>query len=537
MTFPVLAFFSRTMRVQARSWRTYAFRGALALLLWAILGFNHATRLISNAPGRAFFRGLVVANLWVLCTVALVYFATAITEEKEEMTIGLLRLAGLNPLSILMGKSTSRLLAMGMLLLVQLPFAVLAVTLGGVSITQVVAAYVMLLAFTWFLCNLSLVCSVVTNRGRSAGGLAGLALIAFFLVPWVVQGLVTEFVVNRGIWKDVLPARFILTACRSVINTSPFTRVEEVMRIGFAGPVIGYQVIASFIWGLAFFLLAWGLFGPCTRRQKLASPARGPIPKSGVLLRPLGVGRAWRNALAWKEYHFMTGGKIKIIVKSVLFALALVAVGALMYGIETDFGTKRRPPRMEEVREMTGVTLTVSILLITILEMGVYASRLFSSEVKWKTLSAVMGLPTSVGRLVWDKIKGCVPTFAPNLALLCVAVFLGREPIGDVLWSILSEEAGFMGCVYLCAQVPLFLNLTAFLSLYVKWGALVLAAMLQFIAQYMVVAFLAALTVSTGGPDIFVGVMLFMSTASIGLAFMFGFLMTVRLAELAAREA
>jgi len=539
MTFPVLAFFARTMREQARSWRTYAFRGVLGLLLWVILGFNHAARLLSNAPGREFFAALVWADIWVLGTVALVYFATAITEEKEEMTLGLLKMAGLNPLSILMGKSTSRLLAMGMLLLVQLPFAVLAVTLGGVSIVQVLAAYLMLIAFAWFLCNLALLCSVVAQRGRSAAALAVAALVAFLLLPWAVSGLVSEFLVNRGGWTDEqLLIKAVTGACESMIATSPFTRVEEIMRIGFAGPVVGYQAVASFFWGLAFFLLSWVLFNPCTRRQKLASPARGLIPKSGILLRPLGVGRTWRSALAWKEFHFMTGGKAQIVLKSIVFALALVAVGALMYGLATDFGTRKRPPDMEDVRQTTGIALVVGILLVTVIEMGVYASRLFSSEVKWKTLSGVMGLPVSVGSLVWDKIKGCVPTFMPNLVLFCVGVFLGREPIAEFLTEVLGEEEGFAAFIYLCGQFLLFLNLTAFLSLYVKWGAFALAALLQIIGQQLVIMFLAVLTMGSGfGADAFIGFTMFMTLLTLGLAFLFGVLTTTRLATLAGREA
>ena len=540
MTFPVLAFFSRTMRVQARSSRTYAFRGTLALLLWTMLGFSHAARLGSNAPGLQFFRALISTNLWVLCTVALVYFATAITEEKEEMTLGLLKLAGLNPLSILMGKSTSRLLGMGMLLLVQVPFAVLAVTLGGVSIDQVLAAYLMLLAFTWFLCNLALLCSVVAPRSRSGAALAGFLFIAFLLLPLAIQGASSLLIHKRMLVDGGAIAEGVAACCASMVDTSPFTRYGEIMRIGFAGPIIGHQAIASLIWGLGFFLLSWALFGPCTRRQKRASPARGLIPKSGFLLRPLGVGRTWRHALAWKEFHFMAGGKIQIIVKAVLFALAVVVTGALAYGIDTEFGIKRGRADWNKVRDGTGVMLTVGILLITALEMGVHASRIFSSEVKWKTLSGVMGLPISVGRFVWDKIRGCALTLLPNLVLLLVALILGSETIGEVLRDlILSEEEAFAGCLYVVSQFLLFLNLTAFLSLYVKWGAFVLAAMVQLVAQQIVGMLFAFLVMSGsgGGEGAIVGFMMFMVLLSLGLAFLFGFLTTVRLTKLAGTEA
>ena len=52
-------------------------------------------------------------------------------EEKEEQTLGLLRMTGLSPLSILLGKSTSRLCGALLLLAAQFPFTIFAVTLGG----------------------------------------------------------------------------------------------------------------------------------------------------------------------------------------------------------------------------------------------------------------------------------------------------------------------------------------------------------------------------------------------------------------------
>jgi len=61
------------------------------------------------------------------------------------MTLGLLKLAGFTSASILAGKSIGQLVTMALLLLVQAPFALLAITLGGVSPHQVVAAWVILL--------------------------------------------------------------------------------------------------------------------------------------------------------------------------------------------------------------------------------------------------------------------------------------------------------------------------------------------------------------------------------------------------------
>ena len=67
-----------------------------------------------------------------------------------------------------LGKSTSRLLGAILLLLVQLPFTLLAITLGGVTLNQVIAAYFSLMAYMVLLANVGLLCSVIKRRGGSS---------------------------------------------------------------------------------------------------------------------------------------------------------------------------------------------------------------------------------------------------------------------------------------------------------------------------------------------------------------------------------
>jgi len=114
----------------------------------------------ANAPGLRFFEVVVAVDLVFVILAGVSYFSSAISEEKEEMTLGLLRMTNLNPLSILLGKSTSRLCAAILLFVAQIPFTLLAITLGGISLHQVFAAYLTLAAFLVFVSNLALLASV-----------------------------------------------------------------------------------------------------------------------------------------------------------------------------------------------------------------------------------------------------------------------------------------------------------------------------------------------------------------------------------------
>ena len=75
-------------------------------------------------------------NFLIICFAAISYFSAAITEEKEEGTLGMLQLTKLSPFSILLGKSTSKMIGGLLVLLVQVPFAMFAITLGGVRLVS-----------------------------------------------------------------------------------------------------------------------------------------------------------------------------------------------------------------------------------------------------------------------------------------------------------------------------------------------------------------------------------------------------------------
>src|SRR6188508_1110713 len=131
MSSPLLALFARSLREDVRLKMTYFTRvGLVAVILLFLLSTTDAFGW-TNAPGLRFFGTVVFINFFFIVLAGFSYFASAITEEKEEMTLGLLRMTNLDPLSILLGKSTSRLIGALLLLVAQLPFTLLAISLGG----------------------------------------------------------------------------------------------------------------------------------------------------------------------------------------------------------------------------------------------------------------------------------------------------------------------------------------------------------------------------------------------------------------------
>ena len=151
----LLALFARSLRELIRAplahWACSAMVGVIFLFLLAANAGATAT----TAPGLKFFFNVLAVVLVFTTLAGVTYFATAITEEKEEGTLPLLRMTDLSPLAILLGKSTSRLSAALLVLAATLPFTLLAVTLGGISARQVFASYLCLGSYLALLANVA----------------------------------------------------------------------------------------------------------------------------------------------------------------------------------------------------------------------------------------------------------------------------------------------------------------------------------------------------------------------------------------------
>src|SRR5258707_14551377 len=107
MTSPLLALFIRSLREDSRLKFTYFARAGLVTVILLFLFTTQSSLGWANAPGLRFFETVIVVDLVFVLLAGVSYFSSAISEEKEEMTLGLLRMTNLNPLSILLGKSRS----------------------------------------------------------------------------------------------------------------------------------------------------------------------------------------------------------------------------------------------------------------------------------------------------------------------------------------------------------------------------------------------------------------------------------------------
>ena len=484
MKLPVLALFERSLRLETRSaLMCWSRAGLLILILFVLIPIQSMARSgWFGAPGLHFLQELVWLNLVCITLAGLSYFASAITEEKEEMMLGLLRMTDLSPVAILLGKSTSRLVGALLLLLVQVPFVLLAVTLGGVGLLQIAAAYGTLLAYLFLVCNLALLFSVVFRNTPAAAAATFAVLLSFLIGHYWAAGIEEYFAssrhanLQRGAWP------MLTTVIDFWRKAAPSDRLGAIFQTGFAGPAIGFQVASNLVLGVLLFFLAWLVFDRCMREEKDAAPShrwlwrratrRSRIPPQLVGLR----------AVSWKDFTFISGGWWGLLLKFGVMAF-LVAV--------CNFIALYFDSRKDITREFEGSVLIWVSLIMTAVCLALEAARVFQEEVRWKTLSSLVTLPVSVRELAYRKVAGVLAGTLPLLAGFALGAMLVPEEIGKFFNDMDQHPIVFGVFAITILQYVLFLHLTAFLSLILKRGALPLAVAIQYLGGSFFMTFLA----------------------------------------------
>ena len=477
MNSALLALFTRALREDVRSKSMVWARAGLVGIVLLNLGTTQISMGWGGAPGLVFFKSVVWINFLFIALAGLSYFASAITEEKEDMTLGLLRMTNLNPLSILLGKSASRQIGALLLLISQIPFTLLAVALGGVTLAQIIAAYACLAAFTLLLGNVALFFSVMMRRSISAAVLTfGVMFVFLFGSSLVRYPLLYTLAYLQFIPAD-LYAPWLEPLFEKWQQASPIFRLGEIGLTGFSEGPLCFQVVTNVLLALVFFLGAWAVFDFFCNEQADAAPPRALFSRSGKRFQLFRPGRPWKHALLWKDFHFLCGGHFGAFMKIVIFGCPLVIANYV----------QRRFNWAEIEWKKVGYLLIWCAALVTASEVAFVAGRVFWQERVWKTWSSLSMLPMSTRRIAYQKILGCLVSTWPAVLFFAFGVVLVSEDLLNGIAEIFrasdrrSSSGGELelmavtGFIFPFLLVVLFYHLIVALSLRLKWGALPLA--------------------------------------------------------------
>lgn len=457
----IFALFFRSLRSDARSIGVFLTWMFLLFVIYGSMISAHVQSAFRGAPGLLFFSYVIYTNAIFISLLGISYFSSVITEEKEEDTLGLMTMAGISPIGILLGKSTTRLFQVLLLLAVQYPFTLLAITLGGLVPNQIYAAYLAEFAFTILLANMGLFCSVICRRNRDAAAMTTLMMISYIFGPlFALAGY--EFLKNGPGSNDprwIVLAPFLMPPLEWISRTSIFGELYQVTETG--DPLaLTPQLISNTLGGIALFFLSWLLFGLISQEPAAESTARALVPRRTGRLWLFSAGRAWDAALAWKDFHFISGGWFGLLMRCGLYIGLYWLSYVACYPWYDPSGSV-----MVRWHDVTWGFQFFVVPLFTV-DCALIASRLFQEEIRYQTLSALLMLPRSVPHIVYSKLAGCLFALAPGLIALIVA-FTALSESKSALVEMIDEPAAW----WFLANLFLVVHLSALFSLYLRWGA------------------------------------------------------------------
>jgi len=463
----------RSLRVDARGVQGHLLRfllaGAVLLTLTVLSGEFGA------APGLVLMSMLAYGNAVIITLAGPIFFGSCITEEKEERTLPLLLMADIGPLAILSGKLLPKLLGVLLVLTVQVPFTLLAITLGGVLLDQVLAIYLASAAYLLAIAGLGLMCSVFFRQSSNAIGGAGLLLLLYFVGPSLVWALGSALAMNGSAYGNLLS-----DAAQFVMSTSIFSRLSGILAVSGTDSYWTWQVGSNLLFGAFAFGVAWLSFDRCTRElESVPSKSRAGTAAAGTALP---TRRVWGWPVVWKEFQILGGGRRMMIGKFIGYG----CIAALIAFTASNFGRQSF-----DVQETFGAMCWIMFLAAS-LEFTLLIARTFSTELKEQTWSTLNLLPFSVSRLAYSKLLGTLLPLVPATSWLLLSLLLSGA-MGEFFKAIARNpgDSGYVLGVSL-GHYLLFLNLVLFYSIVLRnsWGGLVAGLLTHYFGAIFVGMFL-----------------------------------------------
>jgi len=460
----LLALFVRALRQNTRAPSTYLLRGGIAAIVLFFLWSAHETFSWMGAAGLRFFSILVGVNFFLVALIGLGSFASAIAEEKEEGTLGLMRMADLSPVAILFGKSTSRFGIVFLLLLVQVPFAFLAVTLGGVSQAQVLTAFTLLVSFLFAIANVSLFFSVLLPRSSRAAIMTIALAIGYSLLcggPYILS----NWLIDKGHFEEDDPAIAALQSAGDWLwSVHPANHLGILASGGYFSVELARSVIVHVCVGIAFFILSILIFERCCGDEAKYSGESG---RGANLWRWFGRPKRVRtHSIAWKDFHFSMGGRPSFALRLVGYVVFVVLIA-------------RSTGELGQRRVVAELAWRLGFLMLHF-ELAFLALLTWGPEAWGQHIGSLIVLPRGLRRITFEKVKAILIAVIPSVSLLVLAVVIGGSEFikADIipffrpayysgafrysrLYTILGWYVGFAVLLLLIVNLSLRLKWTA----------------------------------------------------------------------------
>ena len=434
----------------------------LGTLLFVVLGSLVMTwqsgSLAELAKGASqTFKWASTVQLLLMCFLAPVFTASAITQERDAQTFNILLATPLSSAQIVLGSLMSRLFFVIMLLLSGLPIFLMTMVYGGVTTRQIVESFA-LCASTAFLTGALAIFVAMIGVGTRRTIFSFYLLIALYLLAVYLLGRWDRT------WIESAPANIAGRKMSWLTPLHPFLALEVALnriQAPSIGHLTGYGAIrrdalaypsaAYVLWTtlLSLVLIVLSMFfvrrgaksGEATFLTNFLDRFRRQV--SGERTRPPRT--VWANPVAWREATARASSGALVRWAIILGGLVGSAV-LLMYYLDGGLPSGEIPAWLAG---LTAVQVAVALLIATNT-----AATSMTKEKESKTMDLLLTTPLTSRYILWGKLRGLVSFAAPLLAgpvivlLVFATIALFRNETPPVVWIETALELGSLLVVY-----------------------------------------------------------------------------------------
>jgi ABC-2 type transport system permease protein len=415
--------FDKEMRVSSRRRRNYVLRflyiGLFTFLVtvtWldslvrATSSVYQASRMAS--AGQAIVTTILWFQFLTAQVVAVVMLSTSISDEIYRRTLGVLMTTPIGSFQIVIGKLTSRLLQIVLLLAISLPLLAVVRVFGGIPWGFLLCGLCVTLTTVVFVGSLSLFFSIFTRQAYAAIIETILAMAFLFGGIPVLLAFLTDRVVS--------PA----TLMRWLSYFNPFVVLGAAMEaLYMARPTVLFvwPLHCAVMLGLSalLLLLAMIFVRKAALRQAggIVDSSRGTNPPSAIRNSPSTIRRVQGPPVLWKERRAPLFGRRRLRrIAEIVSGVVILGLLLLTYGL----CLREKLLRQTETHVMYDVVFFSIGVLFTV----VLPATCITTEKESQTWPLL--LTTTVGNweILWGKFAGAVRRCLPAWVLLFAHTFV-----------------------------------------------------------------------------------------------------------------
>lgn len=434
--------------------------GYLALLLAVVLMslavfMSGASGLNELAKGASqTFKYAATLQLGLMCFLAPVFTAGAITQERDAQTYNILLSTPLTNAQIILGSLMSRMYFLIMLLVAGLPVFFTTMVYGGVTAAQIVESFALAAATAVITGALAIFISVVRIGTRRT-------IFSFFMAIAVYLLAVYMLGQWNGTWVEDAPSNIDGQRMSWMASLHPFLSLDvalnrvqapEYSLVAAKGRIAGYALAypsATYItWTLAlallltllsmFFVRSGAKQGEPTIFSRLR---QNVIPRGGEerFRKPRHV---WSNPVAWREAKTKATAAGGVTRWGLIICGAAVAVTLLIAHL-----TDSKRMSVATTQEWLAATLMIEFALALLIATNTAATSM-TKEKESKSMEVLLTTPLTSQYIIFGKLRGLVSFAAPLIAVPVGSLLLfglvgliprGKEPLA---WIETSIELG-----------------------------------------------------------------------------------------------